>query len=83
MGNYCGSSPPSSNANNKLNLLDRERYKGSESLTYKVVLLGDVFVGKTSVLTALQKTDLQDSSYDPTIGFAFSQKAIPIDGGVS
>ena len=83
MGNYCGSTTPISKNNSKLNLIDRERYKGSESLTYKVVLLGDVFVGKTSVLTALQKTDLHESSYDPTIGFAFSQKAIPIDGGVS
>ena len=53
--------------------------KKKDELTYKVVILGDVYVGKTSILKNLQKNREKDESYDPTIGFAFSQKTIPIE----
>ncbi len=64
----------------KLNVED-SRYRRNENLSYKVVLLGDVFVGKTSILSSIQRIGT-DSNYSPTIGFAFSQKAIVLKNGV-
>ena len=81
MGGSC-SSPKQPDTSNRLNVLDNNRYRKKEDLTYKVVILGDVFVGKTSILAALQRSNKQKESYDPTIGFAFSQKTIPIANGV-
>jgi small GTP-binding protein len=75
----CSNSSP--NLNPKRDVFLRNNKK-KEELTYKVVLLGDVYVGKTSILKNLQKTSEQDESYDPTIGFAFSQKTIPIDNNI-
>ena len=52
------------------------------NLTYKVVLLGDVFVGKTSLLSCVQKQGVSPT-YSATIGFAYSQKTITLKNGVS
>lgn len=63
---------------NKDFLIGRKTKK--DELTYKVVILGDVYVGKTSILKNLQKpAEKDDESYDPTIGFAFSQKTICLE----
>lgn len=51
------------------------------NLVYKVVLLGDVFVGKTSLLSCLQKQGIQ-TTYSATIGFAYSQKSVVLKNGV-
>lgn len=64
----------------RLNLAD-SRYRRKEDLVYKVVLLGDVFVGKTSILSSLQRQGTI-STYSPTIGFAYSQKSITLKNGV-
>ena len=58
---------------------DKLMSKKEEELTYKIVLLGDVFVGKTSIIKNLQESNKQDSSYEPTIGLAFTQKSIYLD----
>ena len=81
MGNFC-SSTQKPDTSNRLKILDSDRYRKKEDLTYKIVILGDVFVGKTSILSALKHDNRQKGSYDPTIGFAFSQKTIPISNGV-
>lgn len=52
-----------------------------QNLVYKVVLLGDVFVGKTSLLSCLQKQGIS-TTYSATIGFAYSQKAVVLKNGV-
>ena len=52
-----------------------------ENYTYKVVLLGDVYVGKTSLLSTLEKQGLP-SNYSATIGFAYSQKSFTLKNGV-
>ena len=54
--------------------------KKEDEFTYKIVLLGDVFVGKTSIIKNLQEVNKEDSSsYEPTIGLAFTQKSIYLD----
>ena len=55
---------------------------GKNNLVYKVVLLGDVFVGKTSLLSCLQKQGIS-TTYSATIGFAYSQKSVVLKNGVS
>ena len=82
MGSSCSSQRPPETTASRLNVIDSNRYRHKEDFTYKVVILGDVFVGKTSILSALQRNNRQKGSYDPTIGFAFSQKTIPIYNGV-
>ena len=81
MGGSC-SSNQQADTSNRLNMVDSDRYRKKEDLTYKVVILGDVYVGKTSILSSLQRNNNQKSSYEPTIGFAFSQKTIPLANGV-
>lgn len=73
----CSSSIPQTQKNT--DFLTTNKYSKKDELNYKVVILGDVYVGKTSILKNLQKTNEKDGSYDPTIGFAFSQKTIPIN----
>ena len=73
----CSNSLPENQKNS--DFLTKNKYSKKDELTYKVVILGDVYVGKTSILKNLQKSNEKDESYDPTIGFAFSQKTIPID----
>lgn len=71
----CSNTIPIKKKNNDFLLGNKKK----DELTYKVVILGDVYVGKTSILKNLQKSREKDESYDPTIGFAFSQKRIPLD----
>ena len=59
-------------------MIDREM---KNNLVYKVVLLGDVFVGKTSLLSCLQKQGISQT-YSATIGFAYSQKTVELKNGV-
>lgn len=48
---------------------------------YKVVLLGDVAVGKTSLLWRFVKSEFLDS-HTPTVGLAYLQSTIDIPGKV-
>lgn len=76
----CGGSKEESvrTANPGLNIASQDK---AENLVYKVVLLGDVFVGKTSLLSCLQKQGIS-TTYSATIGFAYSQKTIALKNGV-
>jgi small GTP-binding protein len=55
--------------------------KNEEQFTYKVVLLGDVFVGKTTIIKNLQENqqEIENDQYEPTIGLAFTQKSIILE----
>ena len=79
----CGSSESkkTQGRETRLNIADN-RYRRKDDLVYKVVLLGDVYVGKTSILSSLQRQG-PVSNYSPTIGFAYSQKAITLKNGVT
>ncbi len=78
----CGSSTNSTSQTRETRLMFADnRYRRNDDLTYKVVLLGDVFVGKTSILSSLQHQG-PVSNYSPTIGFAYSQKVISLKSGV-
>lgn len=48
---------------------------------YKVVLLGDVAVGKTSLIWRFVKSEFLDS-HTPTVGLAYSQSTIDLPGKV-
>ena len=52
-----------------------------KDLTYKVVLLGDTAVGKTSILNYVLSNSKVSGEYSPTIGFAFSSKAVTLPCG--
>ncbi len=55
----------------------------NDEIVFKVVMLGRHYVGKTSILEALQfNNEIEDDSYKPTIGLAFSQKIITLKNGV-
>ena len=47
-------------------------------LTYKVVLLGETFVGKTSLLNYILHNEKSNAGYSATIGFAFSSKTVAL-----
>ena len=75
----CGSSKDETqNKTVGLKLADPQ---SKSSLVYKVVLLGDVFVGKTSLLSCLQRQGISQT-YSATIGFAYSQKTVTLSNGV-
>jgi len=69
----CGSSTPQkNNLRNQLN-------KQPEG--YKVVLLGDVAVGKTSLLWRFVKSEFLDS-HTPTVGLAYLQSTLELENKV-
>lgn len=65
--------------NPNLNFNNRNRYKSSDEYAYKVVILGDVYVGKTSILENYLSQNNTDETYQTTVGIAFSQKVVTID----
>ena len=69
------------NENKKVGLRLAES-QSKQTLVYKVVLLGDVFVGKTSLLSCLQRQGISQT-YSATIGFAYSQKTVTLKNGVT
>ena len=78
----CGSSSTQQKEQPKLNIIDSSRYKKQDELTFKVVLLGDVYVGKTTILSKLQQGENDSGNYFPTVGFAFSQQTIHLENNV-
>ena len=75
----CGTSKDNSDEHNfGINMAKEEN---KSNLTYKIVLLGDVFVGKTSLLSCLQRQGIPQT-YSATIGFAYSQKTATLKNGV-
>lgn len=49
------------------------------TLKYKVVVLGDISVGKTSIITRFIENSFRDI-YDPSIGVDFSSRVIKFRG---
>lgn len=43
------------------------------------MILGDVYVGKTSILENYLSQNNTDETYQTTVGIAFSQKVVTID----
>ena len=50
----------------------------NNELTFKLVLLGDLYVGKTSILWRLIQNDFLEDNYSPTIGVAYLQKKMNV-----
>lgn len=62
---------------------NNSRYKQIEGYSYKVVILGDVFVGKTSILEKYLNQNNSSQEYQTTVGIAFSQKVVYINEQVA
>ena len=73
----CGSSAPPPEAPNALASLKKK----PSTKSYKLVILGDASVGKTSILNYLLNNTVAKSDYSPTIGFAFSSKLVKLESG--
>ena len=55
--------------------------KDKKYIIYKVVLLGDENVGKTSIINRF-KNDIFSEKYEPTLGLDFQTKSITIDNNI-
>ena len=79
MGNCVESKKVPINTGKPVGLDGKEK---NDELNFKVVLLGDLYVGKTSILWRLIQNDFLEDAYSPTIGVAYLQKKIALDQGV-
>lgn len=68
-------SRPSANHDNPNATITLDKRKETD-LTFKVVLLGDLYVGKTSILVRIIENDFHEDSYSPTIGVAYLQHKV-------
>ena len=73
----CSSSRQYEN-NPNLNFNKKDRYKNTDSHAYKVVILGDVYVGKTSIIEKYLNGENITGEYQTTVGIAFSQKIVKL-----
>ena len=58
------------------------RYKHTDEYAYKIVILGDVYVGKTSILERYLNQENSQQDYQTTVGLAFSQKVVSLSEDV-
>lgn len=74
------------NSSNKTMKKPKRTFKldkaGPTSKAFKIVFLGDISVGKTSLLWRFIKSDFLEA-HTPTVGLAYSQHKIKIENDVS